>query len=281
MSPQTYSRLEHSLGLLAVVSHLRPDDQVMRAAALVHDVGHLPLSHTLEHSLDVSHHDLGDAQLRAMRPVFGRHGIDVDDVIASVNGEGGSALGSDNGLMKLDHFESYVRSAHVHGATWEPPRDTLGSVELVDGSVSCSVETADYLFTLMAGEAERQTHSHNARVNAATAWLVQRAQSTSASKTLSEISQMSDRDVWTWLESVPETCEATRILLRSPEQWPVRAVDRPTLEPGVLHYEIPRLYLDPPHLDGRPHLWPPSEFAMIQQLSRRFTVGGPPGQATD
>jgi len=50
---QSYTRLEHSLGLLALVVHFYPDDQLARAAALLHDIGHLPFSHTLEGVADL------------------------------------------------------------------------------------------------------------------------------------------------------------------------------------------------------------------------------------
>ncbi len=74
---QSYSRLEHSLGVLALVAHFRPDDAPLRVAALVHDIGHLPLSHTFEGIHGLDHHAIGLRLLRAdpVRPVLASHGV--------------------------------------------------------------------------------------------------------------------------------------------------------------------------------------------------------------
>jgi len=72
---QSYSRLEHSLGLLSLVAHFTPDDRVARAAALVHDIGHLPFSHTFEGVDGLNHHALG-AELVAVQVVDQRWAAD-------------------------------------------------------------------------------------------------------------------------------------------------------------------------------------------------------------
>ncbi|HXZ24106.1 MAG TPA: HD domain-containing protein, partial [Methanomassiliicoccales archaeon] len=64
-----HTRLEHSLGTYYIVSQMcsalgiKPDEtETVRAAALLHDVGHPPYSHTLEevmaHALGLDHVDL-------------------------------------------------------------------------------------------------------------------------------------------------------------------------------------------------------------------------------
>src|SRR5690625_4923790 len=83
---QTYSRLEHSLGVLALVARFAPQDARARATALLHDVGHLPFSHTLEGIDGLDHHDLGHARIRSMSQLLARHGIDAEDVIAVDDG---------------------------------------------------------------------------------------------------------------------------------------------------------------------------------------------------
>jgi uncharacterized protein len=71
---QSYSRLEHSLGLLALTAHVAPDDRVARATALLHDVGHLPLSHTFEGVAGLDHHLLGAQRIHDLADVLGAHG---------------------------------------------------------------------------------------------------------------------------------------------------------------------------------------------------------------
>ncbi|MGP5087067.1 HD domain-containing protein, partial [Brachybacterium tyrofermentans] len=84
---QTYTRLEHSLGTLALVAHFAPDDHAARAAALLHDVGHLPFSHTLEGIAGLDHHTIGHARIDELGSVLNHHGIAAERVIAIDAGE--------------------------------------------------------------------------------------------------------------------------------------------------------------------------------------------------
>ncbi len=274
LSPQSYSRLDHSLGLLALVSELRPDDQVMRAAALLHDVGHLPLSHTLEPILGVDHHENGAAVVRRMGPLLDRHGIRVEEVLESMRGEGPSALGSGD-VMSLDHFESYVRSAFVHGTTREDPLDTLRHIDLVGGAVSCDSETAEYLRVLVRQELQRQSHPHNARANAIAGMLVTVALEESASEGSPDFGQMIDLDLWAWLGSTPATSLATRDLLVSPEHWSIHAGEESEgFDRGLIH-KISTRYVNPPLLAGGPRAWQVDEFLAHSSHPCEFVVQGP------
>ncbi len=92
VTTQTFSRLEHSLGVLGLVAHLDGDDAVTRAAALLHDVGHAPLSHTLEGIAGIDHHVTGLTRVRALGGLLDEHGVDVDDVVATLSGTRPSVL---------------------------------------------------------------------------------------------------------------------------------------------------------------------------------------------
>ncbi len=107
---QTYSRLEHSLGVLALVAHFAPEDHEARAAALLHDIGHLPFSHTLEGIAGLDHHTIGHARIRELEPVLERHDTSADRIIALGSGEQPSPLRASSGAMKIDHLDSFVRS---------------------------------------------------------------------------------------------------------------------------------------------------------------------------
>ncbi|MGH3962203.1 MAG: HD domain-containing protein [Pseudonocardiaceae bacterium] len=114
---QSYSRLEHSLGLLALAAHFDPDDQVARAAALLHDVGHLPLSHTFEHVAGLDHHQLGAERIADLADLLRHHGVDSEEVIATDTGARPSVLRGGLSGLRLDHLESLVRS----GSATSPP----------------------------------------------------------------------------------------------------------------------------------------------------------------
>ena len=62
-TPKAFSRLELSLGVLALAAHFAPEDGLDRAAALLHDVGHLPLSHTFEGVAGLDHHAIKESCL--------------------------------------------------------------------------------------------------------------------------------------------------------------------------------------------------------------------------
>ncbi|WP_461143539.1 HD domain-containing protein [Salinifilum aidingensis] len=89
---QSYTRLEHSLGLLALTAHFAPDDAPARAAALLHDVGHLPLSHTFEGVVGLEHHQLGAQRIGELAGVLAAHGLDPEEVIAVEAGRRASVL---------------------------------------------------------------------------------------------------------------------------------------------------------------------------------------------
>lgn len=92
VTTQSYSRLEHSLGLLGLVASVDADDTVTRVAALLHDVGHLPFSHTLEGVRGLDHHTLGNATVLMLEGLLARHGVAASDVLATLGGSRPSAL---------------------------------------------------------------------------------------------------------------------------------------------------------------------------------------------
>ncbi|WP_172194342.1 HD domain-containing protein [Saccharibacillus qingshengii] len=58
----TSTRLQHTLGVFALIAHFAPDWSELRAAALLHDVGHGPFSHALEGIGGFDHHRRSEAE---------------------------------------------------------------------------------------------------------------------------------------------------------------------------------------------------------------------------
>ncbi len=100
-----YSRLEHSVGvahLALLYAGIRDlshrDTRLLTAAGLLHDVGHGPLSHSLEpvfqEYFGISHHEAGRSTIRGLSllgneipTVLARYGVDVEETIAMIDGQ--------------------------------------------------------------------------------------------------------------------------------------------------------------------------------------------------
>ncbi|MCJ1715493.1 HD domain-containing protein [Curtobacterium sp. VKM Ac-2922] len=245
---QNYSRLEHSLGVLALVAHFAPDDAVARATALLHDVGHLPYSHTLEGIGGLDHHTLGRAAVRQLDPVLRAGGLDAQIVIDTDDGARWSPLTSRRGGLKLDHLDSFLRSGQANGRTTTPPADLLRRLRLIDGAVDTDVVTADEITHLAFAEARAQRSEANIIPNAVMRDLVRRACAAGV-LTPDVLATMTDDALWALLSTAPTTAAGARALRRHPERWRMRA-GRSTSADALTHV-VRRTYLDLPTVDGR------------------------------
>jgi len=247
---QTYTRLEHSLGVLALVAHFAPGDHEARAAALLHDVGHLPFSHTLEGISGLDHHTIGRERIRELAPVLERHGASAERVIALDEGALPSPLRAGPGIMKLDHLDSFVRSGQAHGRTDVRPSELLARCRLHDGGVDTDRETADELVRLVVAEARAQRAAPNVVPIAVLRDLVTRALASAEPVFGSEeLTTMTDGDLWSALLTCEVTRERTMLLRRGPTAW--RLSEGPGREDGEsLTHSIVRGYLSLPTVDG-------------------------------
>lgn len=249
---QSYSRLEHSLGLLALVAHFAPDDRAARVTALLHDIGHLPFSHTLEGLAGLEHHELGRARIRDLSAVLGRGGIDDGEVLAIDRGERPSVLHNAEGVLRLDHLESFVRSGRSHGRTTEPPPTTLRHLRVVDGGVDTDPRTAAYLGDLVVAEAVAHLSEPNVVANAVLRRLVATLIEDASPERVLGLAELTDDLLWATLLGDPRTAALAQDLRDDPTRWETarRGTDGPP-EPGALSHTVHRLYLDLPRIDGK------------------------------
>ncbi|WP_456786796.1 HD domain-containing protein [Cellulomonas sp. P5_C5] len=252
VTTQSYSRLEHSLGLLALVASVDPDDTVTRAAALLHDVGHLPFSHTLEGVRGLDHHVLGTAAVLTLDGLLARHGVAVSDVLATVEGSRPSALTQRSGLLSLDHLDSYVRSGRVHGREHPDPAALLGRLRVVDGAVETDLATAQRIVRLVADEVAYHCSPLNVLVNGILRHLVGTLLDQDPGLDELTLAAMTDGQLLAALLAGPATSSATEQFLADPTAWHVHAAGGGgrTRPPGAIRYDVSRLYLARPLVDG-------------------------------
>lgn len=272
---QTYSRLEHSLGLLALVVQFTPNDQLARAAALLHDIGHLPLSHTFEGVAGLNHHQLGEQRIKELGPVLSAHSLEAEAVIDVVRGARPSVLQGETAALRLDHLDSFMRSGRVHGRTREPPPITLGRLRIVDGAVETDEKCAGYLAELVVGEALSQSAAHNLVATGVLRHLATRVVIDLPPSRRAEIAAMTDHEFWALLLADRRTSSAVDAFRRDPAAWQVAPVDQddtPDAGREVVEFQLSRLYLDLPLVNGQPMPVDASRFAGLPKLPQRYLL---------
>ncbi|GAB7188125.1 hypothetical protein ATKI12_7956 [Kitasatospora sp. Ki12] len=281
---QSYSRLEHSLGVLALVAHFRPADELLRVAALVHDIGHLPLSHTAEGLGGLDHHAIGARLLRAepIRPVLAGHGIDAEAVAAVLDGQvpspltgrsgPGSGPGSGSGLLNLDHLDSYVRSGRAAGRLDLDPGLLPARLDLHDSAVSTDRETAAALVALVRAEALLHTSWDNVGPVSVVRRLTGRLLDT-APLTPARLARMTDPELWSAFDSCAATRAESRRIRYEPHRLAVTVGPAPADGPGW-GFSLRKIYSSAPLVEGKrieqtaPEL--ATELAALQQLPTDF-----------
>lgn len=269
---QSYSRLEHSLGLLALVAHFEPSNATARATALLHDIGHLPFSHTLEGLAGLNHHVLGHARIRSLEPLLNEHGISVEDVLAIDSGLVPSPLHSAKHGMKLDHFESFVRSGQAQGRTRTTPEVLLTRVRLLEGTIDTDEAIAAELVELVVGEARAQRSAANVVPVAVLRHLAARLLAAFGGLQPAELTEMTDDQLWAALLHDRRTSEYTRQLREAPQSWKVTTGDSTDNGPAAtVSHLITRGYLDLPTINGEPVTHATTE-DLQRELPLHFTV---------
>ena len=123
-----HNRYDHSVGVarLALLyakqrGLCQHDTRILVAAGLLHDVGHGPLSHTLEpifrSRFGISHHKVGREIIlgqssygREIPAVLKRHGLDPDEIVAMIEGtHNGQHAFLFSSSINLDTIEGVIR----------------------------------------------------------------------------------------------------------------------------------------------------------------------------
>jgi HD superfamily phosphohydrolase len=168
-----FTRAQHSIGVAAIArtylkltSHTASDRFLCIAAAMLHDIGHPPFSHTLEpifqERFGIDHHHasekiiLGTAYSTDISETLSEFGVSPDAVVDVLNGDDERFGRFFSGPINFDTIEGILRSRNylkmqnlgitpvkvVEAAT---KRDNDRSRELVDAFWSCK----DEMYTLV------------------------------------------------------------------------------------------------------------------------------------
>ena len=157
-----HNRFDHSLGvaqLASVYAGIRnlslDESRLLSAAGLLHDIGHGPLSHTLEPvfkaNFSIGHHAAGNDLLRSskeLKSVCAAYNVDLDAVAEMIEGESENAHGFLFGSpINLDTIEGITRS-RVFVTSHHAPLPTRRIVELIAEAPSWPTDLLDQFWEL-------------------------------------------------------------------------------------------------------------------------------------
>lgn len=152
-----HTRFEHSLGAMHLAGYagnvlkdkeyVRSDDvQMLRLAALLHDIGHGPFSHLFEEVLEVksniTHEDIGRMIIRksAISDILAKHGYRADEISDLAFGQSSRMFLNEiiSGGLSVDLMDYLQRDAYFTGAHYGriDAERIISSLEVHDGRLA-------------------------------------------------------------------------------------------------------------------------------------------------
>ncbi|MBP2114046.1 HD domain-containing protein [Paenibacillus silagei] len=244
----TYSRLQHTLGVFALTAHFEPDNRTLRAAALLHDIGHAPFSHTLEALPGVDHHEWTREAVFSQEivDILARANIRTTDVMDYIDGSKRSLLRNKDGILHADHLDSWVRSAFVGGYLTISTGELLEAMSYRNENLQFTLEAGKQVTELIWVEARMHASPANIGVNAIMRKLAGRLIHKDEFEA-AKLPIMTDTHIEQLLCSNPDTREEYEQLLM--ESWRIR-VSRAKPAFPVETAVLSKLYLAMPLIQG-------------------------------
>lgn len=149
ISPVVHSRLDHTFGVWKLAAHFFPEDHLLRAAAILHDVGHIPFSHSAEKFLGFDHHQLTEKIIctKEIKECLREGDLSSQTIIDYLNQK--TVLTGKNQNLGLDHLESFLRDTYMCGTALRFPKEVLMSLNCTETGIDTEQETAEYIMTLI------------------------------------------------------------------------------------------------------------------------------------
>lgn len=142
ITPAKHSRYEHTIGVWTIISRFFPEEEELRIAALLHDIGHLPFSHAVEKTLGFNHHTITEEYIRGheVSSILQKYEFNPERIIDILNED--SPLSHKTPYLSADHLDSFLRDSYMLGKSKEHPADILKKISFSGQYVESDLETS-------------------------------------------------------------------------------------------------------------------------------------------
>ncbi|MDG4655747.1 HD domain-containing protein [Ectobacillus antri] len=144
-----HSRLDHTVGVWSIIARFFPQEQELRLAALLHDIGHLPFSHAVEKTLGFNHHQNTEKLIEEgeIAGTLRKYGFKPTSITTLLNQN--TPLTNTTSYLGADHFDSFLRDAYFEGGTVHNPYELVNKIHFNGNVIETDVETGLHIMDAM------------------------------------------------------------------------------------------------------------------------------------
>ncbi|MCT2534428.1 HD domain-containing protein [Aquibacillus koreensis] len=242
-----HSRFEHTIGVWTIISTFFPKEEELRIAALLHDIGHLPFSHAVEHPLGLNHHTITEEYIRGeeVARILRKYDFLPEKIIDLLNQD--TPLSHKTAYLSADHLDSFLRDAYMLGRLDRRPAQMIQSIYFEDKYVEADLTTSREIMSALYHDHCSFLHPTLLALDyllskAISIYATEKAQTTEVIKTLTN-NELIHLLVHSRIESVEEIMS---IVMWEPE----RIMVHDHLVDGAETIEVRKVYDKSPLVDG-------------------------------
>lgn len=264
VSSVVHTRFEHTVGVWKLAAYFFPNNRLLRAAAILHDIGHLPFSHSVEKTLGFNHHQLTEKIILGdeIRSILKMAELDAHEIIDFLDRP--SVLTGMENILGLDHLDSFLRDTYMSGELDHLPKQLLQKIRCTTKGIETDKDTGLYLMKLIQKDHEHFLSPIMVAVDRLLAEAVTMHWESIGEDNQKDIfPRLTDADVLTMLTSSP--AQETRKILHTLHYEPYKIQFTEGNGNGI-PISIRKIYAKVPLVDGEP-------LTAISEEARRIIEG--------
>ncbi|MCC7570080.1 HD domain-containing protein [Candidatus Micrarchaeota archaeon] len=262
---KTHTRYQHSIGVYALATKFYKENHMMRVAALLHDVGHLPFSHAVEDAY-------GYKNNKSIHHEFTKHIIlktEISDILRYealpprlildfIEGKFKSPIKPLTNILGLDLFDCFIRDTFYSGTLKIKPSKLINQINAIDDGITCDAKTAMKIHRVILKDHEQVFSSYALIRNG----LVQRLFKLVVDKigTSEKIYEYTEYEIMAEIFNIAKHDKKIKDILNHllyvndyKVSFKPKIFEEDVLDQDIIKYSVKKVYPKTVFVDGRPY----------------------------